>query len=60
MADPIRVPQQARSVATRRRLLDAAVETLLSLGLARTSTTEVCRRAGVSQGALFKHFASKA
>ncbi len=60
MAQPLRLPQQARSVATRRRLLDAAVETLLALGLPRTSTTEVCRRAGVSQGALFKHFASKA
>jgi AcrR family transcriptional regulator len=60
MAQPLRLPQQARSVATRRRLLDAGVETLLALGLARTSTTEVCRRAGVSQGALFKHFASKA
>jgi AcrR family transcriptional regulator len=60
MAQPLRLPQQARSVATRRRLLDAAVDTLLALGLARTSTTEVCRRAGVSQGALFKHFASKA
>ncbi len=60
MAQPLRFPQQARSVATRRRLLDAAVETLLALGLARASTTEVCRRAGVSQGALFKHFASKA
>jgi AcrR family transcriptional regulator len=60
MAQPLRLPQQARSVATRRRLLDAAVETLLARGLARTSTTEVCRRAGMSQGALFKHFASKA
>ncbi len=60
MAQPLRLPQQARSVATRRRLLDAAVATLLARGLARTSTTEVCRRAGMSQGALFKHFASKA
>jgi AcrR family transcriptional regulator len=60
MAQPVRLPQQARSIATRRRLLDAAVETLLALGLARASTTEVCRCAGVSQGALFKHFASKA
>ena len=60
MAQPLRLPQQARSVATRRRLLDAAIETLLARGLARTSTTAVCRRARVSQGALFKHFASKA
>ena len=60
MAQPLRLPQQARSVATRRRLLDACIDTLLARGLARTSTTEVCRQAGMSQGALFKHFASKA
>jgi AcrR family transcriptional regulator len=54
-----RPPQQARSLATRRRLLDATVAVLLDLGLAATSTPEVCRRAGVSQGALFKHFGSK-
>lgn len=60
MAQALRPPQQARSVATRQRLLDASVETLLAQGLAGTRTTEVCRRAGVSQGALFKHFPSKA
>lgn len=53
-------PQQARAIATRRRLLEATIECLVEIGLARTTTTEVCRRAGVSQGALFKHFASKA
>lgn len=31
----------------------------MDLGYAGTTTTEVCRRAGVSQGALFKHFATK-
>jgi AcrR family transcriptional regulator len=30
------------------------------LGHARTTTPEVCRRAGVSQGALFQHFETKA
>lgn len=54
-----REPLQARSRATRRRLLDAAIATLIARGYARTTTTEVCRRAGVSQGALFKHFPSK-
>ncbi len=52
-------PRQARSLATQQRLLDATVACLVELGYARTTTTEVCRRAGVSQGALFKHFASK-
>lgn len=53
-------PRQARSLATRARLLDAAIETLVAQGYAALTTTEVCRRAGLSQGALFKHFESKA
>ena len=56
---PPRRPQ-ARSVATRARLLDAAIETFVAQGYAALTTTEVCRRAQLSQGALFKHFASKA
>lgn len=54
-----RVPQQDRSRATQRRLLDAAVGCLVRFGYAGTTTTRVCSRAGVSQGALFKHFPSK-
>ncbi|MCB9591426.1 MAG: TetR family transcriptional regulator [Sandaracinaceae bacterium] len=50
---------QARAVATRRRLLKATIECMVELGHSRTTTTEVCRRAGVSQGALYKHFATK-
>jgi AcrR family transcriptional regulator len=53
-------PRQARSLATRARLLDAAIETFVAQGYAALTTTEVCRRARLSQGALFKHFASKA
>jgi AcrR family transcriptional regulator len=53
-------PRQARSVATRERLLAAAIETFVEQGYAALTTTEVCRRAQLSQGALFKHFASKA
>jgi AcrR family transcriptional regulator len=53
-------PQQARSRATRHNLLAATVECLIEDGYAGTTTTEVCRRAGVSQGALFKHFRTKA
>ena len=64
LASPIAVvtarPRQARSLATRVRLLDAAIETLVAQGYAALTTTEVCRRARLSQGALFKHFASKA
>jgi AcrR family transcriptional regulator len=52
--------RQARSAATRERLLDAAIEAFIAQGYAALTTTEVCRRARLSQGALFKHFASKA
>lgn len=53
------VPQQARAVATRERLLEAAASLLAEEGLRGTTTTAVATRAGVSQGALFKHFPSK-
>lgn len=58
---PTSLPRrQARSRITHGRLLDAAVACLVERGYAGTTTTEVCARAGVSQGALFKHFPSKA
>ncbi len=56
---PRRRSQRERSHETRARLLAATQEALVECGTAGTTTTEVCRRAGVSQGALFKHFASK-
>lgn len=52
--------QRERREATRARLLDATIETLVELGYARLTTIEVARRAGLSQGALFTHFATKA
>ena len=58
-AAPKKPPTQARAIATRRKLLDAAVHSLCELGSAKTTTTVVARRAGVSQGALYKHFGSK-
>ena len=58
MPTPRRTQQQRRA-ATRARLLAATQAALVELGYAGTTTTEVCRRAEVSQGALFKHFASK-
>ncbi|MFN8078771.1 MAG: TetR/AcrR family transcriptional regulator [Kineosporiaceae bacterium] len=56
----VRRTQQQRRQATRATLLTAALDQLLASGLAGFTTTEVCRRAGLSQGALFKHFATKA
>lgn len=44
---------------TRVKLLEATVDCLNDLGFHRTTTPEVCRRAGVAQGTFFYHFASK-
>src|SRR5204862_7250564 len=46
--------------ATRQRLLDAAVECLIELGVAGTTTLAVQRRAGASRGALLHHFPTHA
>jgi len=61
MPEPARAPrtQQQRRDETRRALLDAAVESLIEVGFARTTTLEVQRRADVSRGALLHHFPSK-
>lgn len=57
---PRRRTQQQRRDGTQRKLLDATLCCLGELGHARTTTTEIVRAAGVSQGALFKHYPSKA
>lgn len=59
-APPPRRTQEERRAATRAALLEAALETLVEVGVAGFTTTEVVRRAGTSQGALFKHFPTKA
>ncbi|MDR3660950.1 MAG: helix-turn-helix domain containing protein [Mycobacterium sp.] len=60
MADTPRQPrtQQQRREETRARLLDAAIETIVEVGYARASAAVIARRAQVSDGALFKHFAT--
>ncbi len=51
--------QAERRATTRAALLDAAVGCLVEQGYAGLTTPAVCARAGLSQGALFKHFPSK-
>lgn len=41
------------------RILDAAHELMLTVGLARTTTKEIARAADCSEAALYKYFASK-
>jgi AcrR family transcriptional regulator len=53
-------PKQARSQATRRRLLDAAVDELVDGGYANLTAASVAARAGVSRGAQQHHFPQKA
>lgn len=62
MPTVVRAPrtQQQRRDETRRALLDAAVESLVEAGFAKTTTLEVQKRAGVSRGALLHHFPTKA
>lgn len=59
MAATTRVPQEERTRAMRARLLEATVDCLVEVGFARTSTTLVSQRAGVSRGAQLHHFPTK-
>ncbi|QRO01342.1 TetR/AcrR family transcriptional regulator [Archangium violaceum] len=52
--------QQERRDSTRLKLLEATVECLVELGYAQATTIAIAQRAGISQGALFKHFPTKA
>ncbi|MCP1291889.1 MULTISPECIES: TetR/AcrR family transcriptional regulator [Chromobacterium] len=51
--------QQSRRESTIGKLVEAAIECLLEFGYHGTSVQLICSRAGVSQGALFRHFATK-
>ncbi|MFJ6509535.1 TetR/AcrR family transcriptional regulator [Streptomyces sp. NPDC091879] len=48
-----------RSKPARIRILDAAHELMLTLGLSRATTKEIAKAAGCSEAALYKYFASK-
>jgi AcrR family transcriptional regulator len=54
-----RAPQQTRSRATRRRLLEAAVECLAELGWNGSTVAVVAERAGVTRGAAQHHFPTR-
>lgn len=53
---PPRRTQQERRNETRRRLLDATIESLIEVGYAGTTIRHVTELAGVSQGAQSHHF----
>jgi AcrR family transcriptional regulator len=51
--------RQATS-STRDHILDAAVSVMRNLGLGRATTKEIAQAAGLSEAALYRHFADKA
>jgi AcrR family transcriptional regulator len=59
MVPAARRTQAERRADTTAKLLDATAGALIDLGYAGASTTEVCRRAGVSRGALLHHYPTK-
>lgn len=50
----------SRSADTRRRLVDAAIESLKADGFAGTSARAIAERSGLNQGLVFYHFGSVA
>src|SRR5512147_951324 len=44
---------------TRQKLMQAASELILGVGFEAMTTAAVARRAGVSEGTIYRHFASK-
>ena len=58
-ATTTRRSQAARSAATRQALLDATIACLVEDGYAKTTTSRVAERAGVSRGAHLHHFQTR-
>ena len=50
---------QARAEATRRKIIETAIELFGELGYGETGLADVLQRAGVSKGAFYYHFDSK-
>ena len=58
-APPRRRSQAERSASTRQALLDATIACLVEDGYAKTTTSRVAERAGVSRGAHLHHFQTR-
>lgn len=56
---PIRRTQEERRTTARATLIKAAQDCLTELGFVRTTLSAICKRAGMSSGALTHHFPSK-
>jgi AcrR family transcriptional regulator len=60
MTESVRRSQAERRATTRAQLLEGAVECLVERGYAGTTLAQVAARAGLSNGAVWLHFRSKA
>ena len=60
MTRPVRVPTQDRSKRTRARIIETSASVLERRGYAATSLDEIAAEMGMSRGALYHHFQSKA
>ena len=54
-----KLPAQQRATETYERIIEAAAQTLIEVGVERLSTNLVCMRAGVSPPALYRYFPNK-
>lgn len=54
----VRRTQAERREATIGKLVDATIRSIEEIGYARTSLQQICKRAGVSHGGVFRHFAT--
>jgi AcrR family transcriptional regulator len=50
---------EKRSAEMRAALIEAAIQSLCAIGYSKTTTHEICRRAGATSGAIQHHFGSK-
>jgi AcrR family transcriptional regulator len=55
-----RTREREAGLPTREHILDAASDVIQTLGLGRATTKEIAHAAGLSEAALYRHFADKA
>ena len=55
----MRRSNEKRSAEMRAALIEAAIQSLCGIGYSKTTTHEICRRAGATSGAIQHHFGSK-
>jgi Transcriptional regulator len=58
-AKPVRKPVQPRSISTKEKILDAALDLFCEKGYYKTTTNEIAQKAQVSIGSLYSYFKDK-